>query len=185
MIKKYSVKGVDLRTEVIIGVSIIPFFLIFSVLTIWFYHNMTGVEFRNIPFTITLGGMFSGIVVGLLFARILGKSMSGIWYIEIQQEDLLIGFKNKIWFVPLDELSKLKIFGNPGFKYVSIFYQNESIRMRIGNSGLTPFSTDIDLQQLDNFIKEIQPYLEKHYSKKDGTVKQSPPGTVKLTYFKK
>lgn len=185
MNKKYKIVGVDLKTELIIGLSIIPFFLIFSVLTIWFYNNVTGIEFRNIPFYIILGGMVLGISIGLLFAKILGRNLNSVWNIEVQPEVLLISFKDKKWMFQFNEISKFKIFGNPGFKYVSIFKNNESVRMRIGNSGLTPFSNQEDLKQLEDFIKEIQPYFEKNYSKKDGTVKQSPPGTVKLTYLKK
>lgn len=185
MNKKYKIAGVDLKIELMIALSIVPFFLIFSILTIFLYHNITGIEFRNIPFYIIVGGMLLGISLGLLFAKVLGKKMNGIWKIEVYPEELLISFKKEKWTIKLDNISKFKIFGNPNFKYVSIFTNNETVRMRIGNSGLTPFSTPDDLKQLDNFIKEVNPYLEKNYLRKDGTVKQSPPGTVKLTYLKK
>ncbi|WP_159479889.1 hypothetical protein [Chryseobacterium sp. 18068] len=185
MSKKYNIKGVDLKTELIIALSIIPFFLLFSVLSLFLYNRLTGVEFRNIPFYIVLGGMILGIVIGLLFAKALAKKMNGVWKIEEQGDTLEIVFKQQKWKIGLNNILKFKIFGNSNFKYISIFTADETIRMRIGNSGLTPFSAPEDLIHLDSFIKEIQPYFDKNYSKKDGTVKQSPPGTVKLTYLKK
>jgi len=182
---EYNIKGVDLKTELIIGLSIALFIIIFGQLVITLYSSFNHVKFRNIPFSVFLGGGLSGMAVGLIIAKVLGKNMSSVWKIELRDNLLNISFKNREWKMRLDEISKLKIYGNPNFKYISIFKNNESIRMRIGNSGLTPFSTQDDLKQLDDFIKEIQPYFEKNYSKKDGTVKQSPPGTVKLTYLKK
>lgn len=182
---EYNIKGVDLKTELIIGFSIVPFILLFGQLAVSLYSSFKNVEFRNIPFFIFLGGGLAGMAVGLIVAKILGKKMSAIWEIQLKDELLNIKFKNRKWEIKLDEISKLKIYGNPNFKYLSIFYNNENIKMRIGNSGLTPFSTQDDLKQLDDFITEIQPYFEKNCLKKDGTVKQSPLGTVKLTYLKK
>ncbi|MFL9834244.1 hypothetical protein [Chryseobacterium terrae] len=182
---KYNITGVDLKTELIIALSIVPFFLLFSALSLFLYNNLTGVEFRNIPFYITLGGMISGIILGLFFAKFLGKKMNDVWLIKEEDGILEINFKKKSWTIQLNNIAKFKIFGNSNFKYVSIFTANETVKMRIGNSGLTPFSSPEDLMKLDNFIDEIKPYFDKNYSKKDGTVKQSPPGTVKLTYLKK
>ncbi len=182
---EYNIKGIDLKTELIIGLSIVPFIIIFGQLVITLYSSFNHVEFRNIPFSIFLGGGFTGMTAGLVIAKILGKNMSSVWQIELKGDMLDISFKNRKWKMKLDEISKLKIYGNPNFKYISIFKNNESIRMRIGNRGLTPFSTQDDLKQLDDFVKEIQPYFDMNYSKNDGTVKQSPPGTVKLTYLKK
>ena len=182
---EYNIKGVDLKTELIIGFSIVPFILLFGQLSATLYSSFNNVEFRNIPFFIFLGGGLAGMAVGLIVAKILGKKMSAIWKIELKNESLSIRFKNRRWEMKLGEISKLKIYGNPNFKYISIFKNDENIRMRIGNSGLTPFSTQDDLKQLDNFITEIRPYFEKKYSKKEGVVKQSPSGTVKLTYLKK
>ena len=182
---EYNIKGVDLKTELIIGFSIVPFILIFGQLSATFYSSFKNVEFRNIPFFIFLCGGLAGMTVGLIVAKILGKKMSAIWKIELKDQSLSIRFKNRRWEMELDEISKFKIYGNSNFKYISIFKNDENIRMRIGNSGLTPFSTQDDLKQLDDFITEIQPYFEKNCLKKDGTVKQSPLGTVKLTYLKK
>lgn len=185
MDEKYKITGVNLKVELIIGLSIVPFFLIFSILTIFLYNNITDVEFRNIPFYIVIGGMLLGISLGLLFAKVLGKKMNGIWRIEVKQEYLLISFKKEKWAIKLDEILKFKIYGNPNFKYVSIFTNNEVVRMRIGNNGLAPFSNAEDLKKLDVFIKQIQPFFDENYLKKDGTVNLSPVGTVKLTYLKK
>ncbi|WP_047097885.1 hypothetical protein [Chryseobacterium lactis] len=182
---EYNIKGVDLKAELIMGFSIVPFILIFGQLSATLYTSFKNVEFRNIPFFIFLGGGLAGMTVGLTVAKILGKKMSAIWKIELNDESLSIRFKNRSWRMELDEISKLKIYGNSNFKYISIFKNDENIRMRIGNSGLTPFSTQDDLKELDNFITEIRPYFEKNYSKKEGIVKQSPSGTVKLTYLKK
>jgi hypothetical protein len=183
--KKYSIKGVDFRTELIIGFSIVPFILIFGQTAVSLYSSFKNVEFRNIPFFVFLGGAATGMGIGLFVAKILGKKMSSLWHIELNDRLLNINFKNKKWSMKLNEITKLKIYGNPKFKYVSISNNNENIKIRIGNSGLTHFSTSDDLKEVDDFIRELQGHFNKNYVKKDGTVKQSPLGTVKLTYVKK
>ncbi|WP_426791355.1 hypothetical protein [Sphingobacterium sp. WOUb80] len=183
---KYYIKGVDLKTELLIGFSIVPFIILFGQLSIILFRSINHVEFRNIPHFVFLGGGLAGLSVGLLLAKILGKKMSEFWeIILINDLELTIRFKKRKWEMKLDEILKFKIYGSTNFKYVSIYTNNQVIKMRFGNSGLTPFSTINDLKELDNFMAEILPYFDKNYEKKDGTVQRSPSGTIKLTYLKK
>lgn len=185
MNKRYNIRGVNLNSEILIGFSIIPFVLIIGITTILFYHNLMNIDYKNIPFYIVLGGMIIGMYIGIFFAKFLGKRISSIWEIKLTNNDLSIVFKEKKWRFNLDDISKLKIYGNQQFKYVSFFLlDNQRIKMRIGNTGLTPFSNKEDLQNLDLFLKDLQPYFEKEYQKIDKLKKLSPPGTVKLTYLK-
>ena len=185
MNKKYSIRGVNLNSEILVGLSILPFIIISGIVTPIFFNHLTNVDYNNIPFYVVFGGLTFGAYIGLFFAKFLGKRMSSIWNIELANNDLSIGFKEKKLRFNLDDVSKFKIYGNPNFKYVSFFLlDNQYIKMRIGNSGLTPFSSKEDLQNLDAFLKDLQPYFEKEYHKIDKLKKVSPPGTVKLTYLK-
>jgi hypothetical protein len=185
MNKIYHIKGVDLKTELIIGFSIIPFILILGELAVNLYSNFTGVAFRNIPYFIFLAGGVTGLTIGLIVAKLLGKKMCATWEIQLQNELLSIGFKNRKWKMKLNEISKFKIYGNANFKYISIFKDDEKIKMRFGNSGLTPFSAHDDMKQLNDFINELQDYLNKNFVKKDSAVAKSPKGTLKLIYLRK
>ena len=57
--------------------------------------------------------------------------------------------------------------------------------MRIGDSGLTPFSTKKDLVSLENFLNDVQTFFNSNYIKINKVKKISPTGTIKLTYIKK
>lgn len=186
MKEKFSIRGVDLKSEILIGLSIIPFILLMSFLVISSYHSLTNIDYKNIPFYIVIGGMILGMMIGLFFARLIGRKMSSYWNILLVNEDLSIEFKNQKWSFNLSEITKLKIYGNPNFKYVSFWINNKKpLRMRIGNSGLTPFSDKHDMGELEKFIDRIEIFYSLNYTKIDNKLKQSPAGTVKLTYKKK
>lgn len=187
MNKNFKIKGVDLKTEMILGFTLIPFILIIGPILIQSYHKITGVEYRNIPFYVVLGGLSIGMTIGLLFIRVLGKKLNSTWNIELEDNNnIKITFKNKSWKFNLEDVSKFKIAGNNHFKYVSFWLpEKESIRMRIGKSDLTPFSDSADLLNIAILLKNIQPFFDKKYTRIDKTKKISPEGTVKLTYLKK
>ncbi|WP_407402934.1 hypothetical protein [Chryseobacterium sp.] len=185
MSKSYNIKGVDLKSELILGFSILPFIIIGSAISVYTYHNVMHYDYKNIPFTIVLGGLIFGSSIGLLIINFLGKKISSTWKIKFSDEDISIDFKNKKWRFTLNEVTKLKIYGIQNFKYVSFWLNNKDcIKLRIGNSGLTPFSDKEDLKILDNFLKDLLPYFENKYLKIDKLKKISPPGTIKLTYIK-
>lgn len=104
--------------------------------------------------------------------------------IEIQEKFIEVKFKNNNCLIDFSYITKLQINGNSDFKYLSIYTNTQSIRMRIGNSGLTPFSAQEDFLELDRFICEISPHFVQKYREIDKTKKLSPPNTVKLTYLK-
>lgn len=88
MKKKFIINGVDLKIELLIALSVIPSFLIFSGLSLFFYNHFTGFDFKNISFYIVLGGMIFGIVLGLVFAEYLGKKLSSKWILKYRRNSL-------------------------------------------------------------------------------------------------
>ena len=186
MSKQYKIIGVDLKSELIIGFSILPFIVLGGILSIYLYHSILQVEYRIIPFYIVFGGLLLGMSIGLIFAKLLGKNLRATWYITLSNENLLVQFKDKEWNFSLEEVIKFKIYGNPNFKYISFWLNNEkTIKMRIGDSGLTPFSTKKDLVSLENFLNDVQKFFNSNYIKINKVKKISPTGTIKLTYIKK
>lgn len=97
MIKKYNIKGVNLKSELIICFSIIPFIIILGAISIAFYHQLNGTEYRNIPFYIFLCSLLLGASAGLLFAKFLGGRLRASWNIELTDDHLIIHFKSEKW----------------------------------------------------------------------------------------
>lgn len=178
-----KIKGVDLKSELIIDFAIVPFIIIIGFISIYFYHHLSGTEYRNIPFYVILGGMIGGMTIGLLFVKYLGKKLSSYWNIELLNNDISIEFKKRNWRFNLNEVSKLKIYGNKKFKYVSFWIDNrEPIRMRIGDSGLTPFS---DKEDIEKFINRLQAFCNNNYIKVDKVKKNIPFWNCKINFLKK
>lgn len=87
------------------------------------------------------------------------------WVITIENEDLKITFQDKVWKFQLSDIRIIKNMGNVGFRYLTIFTKTEKIKIRVGNTGFIPFSTEEDIMIVDKFIAYLKPFIEVNFNK--------------------
>jgi len=186
----YEFYGVDAKTEwrigAIVGFCIILMMAISFILVegfIKFKHDIWRIVFLAIVGSGVAGGISLILSRVVVIMEFLGKKYRKLW--QLQKSGTMIeikynGLTNEIF---LEDIIKVKIYGNLEFKYFTIKTQTKTVKIRVGNSGLTPFSRDGDVRILDSFIDTLKPYLNKNFAKKDK--KFYMPNNVKLIYTRK
>ena len=193
--KIYEFYGVDAKSEMRMCLILAVCILLMMFIPVFIYEyfivnrNHTHIVWLNILLAILGGG--SAITVGTILSksevvlRFLGKKYKKLWELRKSEKMIVIKYDNLMCEIFLEEIIKVKIYGNSKFKYFTIKTQNKTIKIRVGISWLTPFSREGDVQILDSFVEILKPYLDKNFTKKDKALSISPDDTVKLTYTKK
>lgn len=159
----FKFQGIDAKTEWRIGLLAgIPGLFVFLG-TLFLLESVFGLNF--IVSIMTAAGLtLSVVLIVLKQLSKLGKNK--IWTISIENHNVKISFQNQIWNFRLNEIRIIKNMGNVGFRYLTIITQTEKIKIRVGNTGFVPFSTQEDLQTLDEFITYLKPYIDENFNKK-------------------
>ena len=197
--KIYEFYGVDAKSEIRMCIVLAVCILLMMFIPVFIYeyfivnrnhtHTTMNIVWLNILLAILGGG--SAITVGTILSksevvlRFLGKKYKKLWELRKSEKMIVIKYDNLMCEIFLEEIIKVKIYGNSKFKYFTIKTQNKTIKIRVGISWLTPFSREGDVQILDSFVEILKPYLDKNFTKKDKALSISPDDTVKLTYTKK
>jgi hypothetical protein len=162
--KEFKFQGVDAKTEWKLGLMLLfPAFLIFI--------SSTYIVSLLIPDIYFLSPLLAAS--GLTFMASMGilKLLSNAvkdkqWIVNVDGEILHISFKNHSCNMLLDDIRIIKNMGNSGFRYLTITAKNETIKIRVGNAVLVPFSTAEDIATIDAFIAYLKPYMDERFNKK-------------------
>lgn len=162
--KEFVFQGLDAKTELKTALLlIIPALLImFSVLFI------SHIFFPNLYFLVPL--LLAAILTVSLSVLILNQLSKRIkdknWIIIIENENIDIKFRDSHYALKLSDILKIKNLGQPGLRYLTIKTKNEVIKIRVGNTGLAPFSKEEDIEIVDSFIEYLKPYIIENFNKK-------------------
>lgn len=162
--KEFIFQGLDAKTELKTALLlIIPALLImFSVLFI------SHIFFPNLYFLVplvlaaVLTVSLSVLILNQLSKRIKDKN----WIIIIEDENIDIKFRDSHYALKLSEIMMIKNLGQPGLRYLTIKTRNDVIKIRVGNTGLAPFSKEEDIEIVDSFIEYLKPYITENFNKK-------------------
>lgn len=162
--KEFVFQGLDAKTELKTALLlIIPALLImFSVLFI------SHIFFPNLYFLVPL--LLAAILTVSLSVLILNQLSKRIkdknWIIIIENENIDIKFRDSHYALKLSDILMIKNLGQPGLRYLTIKTRNDVIKIRVGNTGLAPFSKEEDIEIIDSFIEYLKPYIIENFNKK-------------------
>ncbi|QJB41980.1 hypothetical protein HF324_30690 [Chitinophaga oryzae] len=164
--KEFRFQGLDLRTEMWLGLAILP--ILVTVLAGLFYLLKTVLSFNLLK-----------IPRGLIIVVVLGTSLFSIhwlaklirdktWIVRVTADRLLIRFRKRQFDIPLDSIREIKNLGSTEHRYLSFFTTDgQTVRIRVGNGAMTPFSKKEDIQTVDDLITHLKPYMDKYFNKKE------------------
>ncbi|NML37214.1 hypothetical protein HHL17_08375 [Chitinophaga sp. G-6-1-13] len=163
--KEFRFQGLDYRTEIWLGLSIIPVLAAVLVGTFYLVRMIFPLDLLRIP-----RGIIIGIILGISFLSL--KWMVKLvhnrtWIVNVDDDRLLLQFGKRRFDIPLGSIRRIENMGNVGFRYLSFVTQEGlTVRIRVGATAMTPFSTAEDVQTVDDFIRYLKPYIDKHFNKK-------------------
>jgi hypothetical protein len=162
--KEFKFQGVDAKTEWRLALI-----LLFPALFIFIFFTCgVSLLISNISFLSPLL-MASGltIVISIFILKFLSNSVKNRqWIIKVDKKSLSISFGNRICNIFLDDIRIIKNMGDIGFRYLTIIAKNETVKIRVGNTGLVPFSTAEDIAIVDSFVEYLKPYMYERFNKK-------------------
>ncbi|PKF73770.1 hypothetical protein [Chryseobacterium sp. PMSZPI] len=163
--RNFQFNGIDAKTEWKIG-------LILAVPALGVFLLVMYLSESYLPKTYFLYPVLLAAVVTILISILILKFLSSSikdkkWNININDKVLEITHKNIKKEIPLADIRSIKNLGNVGFRYLTIITHHETIKIRVGNTGFVPFSTQKDLENCDAFVEYLRPFLEENFNKKE------------------
>lgn len=163
--RNFQFDGVDAKTEWKIG-------LILAVPALAVFFLVMYVSEFYLPKTYFLYPVLLASVLTIVISILILKLLSGTikdkkWNINIDDKVLEITYKNIKKAIPLTDIRSIKNLGNVGFRYLTIITHHETIKIRVGNTGFVPFSTQKDLEIFDDFVEYLRPFLYENFNKKE------------------
>lgn len=98
------------------------------------------------------------------------------WTVSVENECIQIRFQNQYYAFSLSEIRMISNIGDAKLRHLTIQTHRQTINIRVGNSELTPFSTNDDIEQLDAFVAYLMPYIHKNFNQKMMKNKIAPSG---------
>ncbi|WP_347218724.1 hypothetical protein [Chryseobacterium sp.] len=163
--REFSFQGLDFKTELKLAlVLIIP--ALFTMLGVLFGGELL---FPKIHFLKSVA-FASVMTIGICMITL--KQLSRLvkektWRINIKDNNFHITFRNLAYQFQGSEIKMIKNMGNVGLRYLTIKTADQTIRIRVGDTGLAPFSSQKDIDELDAFVQYIKPYIIKNFNKKE------------------
>ncbi|MCW3161409.1 hypothetical protein [Chryseobacterium oryctis] len=163
--KKFQFEGIDAKTEWKIGLilAIPALFVFFSIMYLFeFYLPKTNFLYP------VLSAAILTIIISLLLLKFLAKTIKNkTWIINANDTNLEIIYKEAKYIIPLKDIRIIKNLGNVGFRYLTIVTPEKSIKIRVGNTGFVPFSSQFDIEKVDEFLEYLTPFLNENFNKKE------------------
>lgn len=163
--KEFRFEGLDAKTELKLALN-----LIFPGLAVMIgVLILTNMLFPRIYFLYPLlFAAFLTLLVCIFILKQLTKRIKGKeWIVVINNENVQIKFQNLHYIFNLAEIKMIKNLGNAGFRYLTIVTQRDNIKIRVGNTGFTPFSSEKDIEKLDEFVEYLMPYIRENFNQKE------------------
>lgn len=165
--KEFQFYGVDLKTELSIGLAAGLTLVIVWFGLIFFYYQYFGLDsILRIPKRIFFLCLLIGFSVCVFLLKFLGSQFKSIWLITVLNDHIVVSFKNEKWILEKKVIKKINYLGNENFRYLSLFTNEQKIKIRVGTNFLTPFSTKEDLRIIDEFVEFISPFLKNNFDNK-------------------
>ncbi|KPE49408.1 hypothetical protein [Chryseobacterium indologenes] len=163
--KEFRFEGLDAKTELKLALNLIFPGLVVMIGTL----ILTNMLFPKVYFLYPLlFAAFLTLAVCMLILKQLAKRIQAKeWRVVINNENLTIKFQNLQYIFNLADIKMIKNLGNAGFRYLTIITNKDNIKIRVGNTGLTPFSSEKDIEQLDEFVKYLMPYIRENFNQKE------------------
>ena len=163
--KEFRFQGLDAKTEIRLAlILIIPG--LGTMLGVLFYGDLLfpGIHFlKSVSFAsiMTLG------VCLFIFKQLSRFIKEKEWVISIKDNNFHIRYRNLEYRFQASDIRMIKNLGNVGFRYLTIKTRTDTIKVRVGNTGMAPFSTQKDLDELDAFMEYMKPYIKRHFNQKE------------------
>lgn len=163
--KEFRFEGLDAKTELKLALNLILPGLAVMIGTLILTNRL----FPGIYFLYPLlFAAFLTLSVCMLILKQLAKRVKAKeWIVVINNENLKIKFQNLQYIFSLSDIKMIKNLGNDGFRYLTIITNKDVIKIRVGNTGLTPFSSEKDIEQLDDFVEYLMPYVRENFNQKE------------------
>ncbi|MDR1198662.1 MAG: hypothetical protein LBK94_06575 [Prevotellaceae bacterium] len=162
--KEFKFQGVDAKTECKLGLMLLFLTLLIFISSIYIVSLLIPDIYFLYPVFLASG---LTVVVSIFILKFLSNAVKNKqWIIHVNNESLDISFKNHTCNIPLDDIRIIKNMGNSGFRYLTITANNETIKIRVGNTVLVPFSTAKDILTVDALINYLKPYINERFNKK-------------------
>ncbi|KFF18898.1 hypothetical protein [Chryseobacterium sp. JM1] len=163
--KEFRFEGLDAKTELKLALNLILPGLAVMIGTLILTNRL----FPGIYFLYPLlFAAFLTLSVCMLILKQLAKRVKAKeWIVVINNENLKIKFQNLQYIFSLSDIKMIKNLGNDGFRYLTIITNKDVIKIRVGNTGLTPFSSEKDIEQLDDFVEYLMPYVWGNFNQKE------------------
>lgn len=163
--KEFRFEGLDAKTELKLALSLIFPGLVVMIGTLVLINML----FPKIYFLYPL--LFASLLtlsVCMFILKKLAKRVGGKeWIVVINNENVQIKFQNLHYIFNLADIKMIKNLGNAGFRYLTIITKKDNIKIRVGNTGLTPFSSEKDIEKLDEFVEYLMPYIRENFNQKE------------------
>lgn len=160
----FNFQGVDFKTEMkIASTLVIPILLVLALTFSFFHFLFPKTYFLYVGITAVL----LALSIAMLFLQLVMRFVKDkTWQISINKDDVTIRFRKNTWAFKLQDIRVIKNMGSFEFRYLTIITRHETIKIRVGNTGLTPFSTEEDINKLDDFVAFLKPYIDEGFNKK-------------------
>lgn len=162
--KEFRFQGLDSKTELNLALKLIVPVLVIMIGILY----GSSVIFPKLPFLISL---FVASILALSISMFLLKKLSDRirqkeWLIGVENDSVSIKFRDENYNFRLSDVKMIKNLGNVGLRYLTIKTDTDVIKIRVGNSGLAPFSTQADIDEVDAFVAYIKPFINEHFNTK-------------------
>lgn len=161
----FSFQGLDFKTELKLAlILIIPGLC--TMLGVLFGGDLL---FPKIHFLKSVAfAIIMTIGVCMVTLKVLSRLVKEkTWTVDIKDNYFHITFRNLKYQFHASEIRMIKNLGNVGLRYLTIKTADQTIKIRVGDTGLAPFSSQKDIDELDSFVQYMKPYIIKNFNKKE------------------
>ncbi len=164
---KFEFYGVDSKTELSIGlIAGLSLIVVWFGLLLFYYEYFQLDSVLRISKRIFFLCLLIGFSVCILIIKVLSHKYKNLWTIIYLEDYLTITFKDEILRLEKKDIQEISYLGNENFRYLSFFAKEQNIKIKVGTSFLTPFSTKEDLRIIDGFVEFISPFLKNNFDNK-------------------
>lgn len=160
----YTINGIDYKTEIRLGLTL--GIILLTLLGFAFFLMSRQERIPNLSI-----GIFVGLVMAItvIYMKVSMKFIKyKVWEVHVGDEHISFNYGNKITTFPLADITMIKNLGNStAFRYLSFITKDKSIKIRVGNGDLTPFSGKDDVAKIDELIQKLMPYIGENFNKKE------------------
>lgn len=166
---EYKIKGIDKKKEIIIALPLGILVLLIATGLLYLYAKITGTNAKHINYIhITAVISLSASLTFFIFTLLAKSFLKDDWLIQLNKtiQTLFFQYGKKKYTIKLKEITKISFLGQPNFRYLTFFTNHQKISLRVGNSFMTPFSKQEDIEKLDELFLALEPFIKENFNQK-------------------